>query len=524
MPDQTGIAAAVEAGAKNVQFAPVAENLPRKIGIYATWDTNKTEVVHSVPVQVLSPEDAGAQFGFGFQAHRLTDKAFDGSGGIECYVIPLRPPEPNGTPSAATGSITFSASGVKAGRVYMRISGDEAFFDTANGDTDSEIRAAALAVINGDKNLPFTAVLGAGPGQLDLTSKDEAPHANEITITFNWLQGEDWPEGVSAIVVAMAGASGTWTINDGLQNLGLDDDANEMHLTDIVQGLGNEASALDSVSEYNGAGDTFTGCWAKPVARPFRALNGDNVADTAGFTAIKALGDGRKLDRTNGVVSVPGSPNVPSEIGAVAIGIIARLNQNRGAEHAVGQVMPGILPGQKADRWTNKYANRNQALLAGVSPTVIKNGAVVLQNVATFYHPDNVSTQSNGYRSQISISKLQNILHNTKKNFEREKWLGNSIVDNLADVSNSVDREKTKDRKEVVGDLIALATLYAGHAWLFNASFTIERLKKDKTLVEIRPGITGFNSKLPVILSGEAGIFDNLVEFDTSIAVLLEEG
>jgi phage tail sheath gpL-like len=523
MPDQTGIAAAVEAGAKNVQFAPEAQNLPRKIMVIGNYDqVTHTEVVEDEAVQVLSPEDAGAKFGFGFQLHRLISKVWDGSRGIECYGIPVLEEPSNGPGGiAAVGTITFTASGVKAGRVYLRISGDSAFFSVGNNATDTEIRDAALATINADKNLPVIASAGIPAGELILTAKNGAAHTNLISITLKWLFGEALPEGVTAVIVAMSGGSGVSGISTALTNLGTDDDSNELHITDFCQGMHNDATALDDLSTYNGEGDEFAGNWAKGVARPFRGLNGDVVPGPSGFTAAKAFGDGRKLDRTNGSVSVPGSPNHPNEIGAVAIGILARLNNNRGAEHAVDQVMPGILPGQKADRWTNKYENRNQALLAGISPTKVVNGSVLLQNVATFYHPDNVSVLSNGYRSQISISKLQNILWNIILNFSRPKWKGNSLVENVADVSNTVDREKAKDRKEVLGDLVALAGSFKDHAWLYNSTFTIERLQKDKTLVEIRPGLTGFNSKTPVLLSGEAGIFDNTVEFDTSIAVLL---
>lgn len=523
MPDPTGYAAATEAGAKNKQFAPVARNLPRKIVIWADYDSvGHPEVVDSIPVQVLSPEDAGAKFGWGFQAHRLTRRVWDGSKGIECYVIPMPPSPPNGPGGVpATGTITFSATAAKAGIVYMRISGDPVFFSIANGDDPGDIRSSAIAAINADKNLPLTAAAGIGAGDVDVAGKDAAAHTDEITITFNWLAGEEFPEDVGAIVVAMSGGSGAGSIADSLNYLGNGDDANEMHLTDGVQGQGDAVTILDALSQYNGTGNLFEGCWAKPVARPFRMLNGDNAGGSGGLSAAKALGDSRKLDRTNGIVSVPGSPVPPAEIGAVAIGLLARLNQNRGAEHAVGQVLPGVLPGQKNQRWTNDYNNRNGALLAGVSPTIVDSGAVVLQNVASFYHPDDVTITSNGYRSMISISKLQNILWNTLNNFKREKWKGNSVVEDIAQVSNTVDREKAKDRKEVVGDLVELARQFAGHAWLYNASFTIKRLQDDKTLVEIRPGLTGFNSKIPVILSGEAGIFDNVVEFDTSIDILL---
>jgi phage tail sheath gpL-like len=426
MPDQTGIAAAVEAGALNKQFAPVAANLPRKIGVMGTWDTiGHPEVVENVAVQVLSPDDAGAKFGFGFQLHRLVKRVWDGANGVPVYAIPLDPPPPNGGPAQATGTITFSTpSAVSAGRVYMRINGDEVFFDVANNAQLVDIRAAAIAAINGDKNLPVTVAAGIPAGQIDVTAKDAAAHGDEITITFDWLFGEALPAGVAVVVVALSGGASVWPLDNALDGLGTNDDQNELHITDFVQGNGEDASSLDDMSQYNGEGNLFEGNWAKTVARPFRALNGHVEAGPTGFTNAKALGNGRKLDRTNGVIAVPGSPNPASEIGAVAMGLLARLNNNRAAEHAVGQVLPGILPGQKVDRWTNDYNNRNDALLAGISPTKVVNGAVVLQNVATFYHPDDVQVESNGYRSQVSISKLQNILWNIILNFSRDKWKG----------------------------------------------------------------------------------------------------
>ncbi len=522
MPDPTAIAASVEAGAKNEQFAPVASNLPRKIGIWGQWDTSKTTVVYGVPVRVYSPDDAGDRFGFGYQLHRLIRRCFDGAGGVPVYAIPMKPPEPNGAPTTSSGSITFSVSGtVKAGRIYLRISGDEVFFDIPNAATDTEIRALANAAINADNHLPLSSVVGVGTGDINLTSKDASAQADEITITFNAMEGEVWPDGVSAVVVDMTGGTGVWDLEISTA-LGAGDDANALHLTDVNQGNGNETSDLDTLSQYNGEGNDFVGLWAKTVARPFRALGGHNEPGSTGLTNVKAIGDARKPDRTNGIVAVPGSPVPPAEIGAVAIGVMARINNNNPAEHAVGRVLPGIIPGPKADRWTRDYDDRNDALLSGISPTKVVDGAVVLQNVATFYHPTNVPVESNGYRSQVSISKLQNILWNILLNFHREKWKGNALVENVADVGDTVAREKAKGRIEVVADLVELARLFAGKAWLYNSSFTISRLQSDKTLVEIRPGLTGFNANIPVILSGEAGIFDNVVKFDTSIAVLLQ--
>jgi hypothetical protein len=172
-------------------------------------------------------------------------------------------------------------------------------------------------------------------------------------------------------------------------------------------------------------------------------------------------------------------------------------------------------------RWANFYDNRDIAVKDGVSPTVVRNGAVIMQNVLTFYHPDSVPASSNGYISQRNISISQNILDNIKTNFEQEKWQGISIVEDVTLVASSLDRQKAKDRAAVIDDLLALTTSFRDKAWIFTDTFTIERLQADPTLVEIRGDGKGFNITLPVLYSGEGGIFDTVTEFDVSLAVVL---
>lgn len=515
--DATSIAAAVAAGAKNVQFAVTALNLPHKMVIIAHYDeTTKTDIVEFQPYQVTSPEDAGDKFGFGFMAHRLAKWAYAGHDGVETWIVPVKF-DVGG--AQATGTITFVGTITAAGTFHLYIAGDYVPVTLAVGDDPTAMAVKTVAAVAADADLPVTA--GNVAGEVTFTAKDEHAETNNISIAVNLFSGQEFPEGItSATIVAMSGGAGVMDMDSALDALGTGDDANEKFFTELAHGNGDAAPGLDSISTYNGIGNDFVGCWAKTVHRPFRSLTGDVVAGSGGLTAAKALGNGRKLDRTNGQISVPGSPNHPSEIAALALGIMAKTNQNRAAEHMVGKVLPGIIPGTLANRWTNDYDNRNDALRAGISPTVVEDGAVKMQNVATFYHPDNVPVANNGYRSQVSISKLQNILYNQWLNFSQEKWLGNALVSSVSAVSNAVDRQKAKDRQAVIGDLVALATQYESKAWIYTAAFTIQKLADEPERVQIRAGTTGFDIRFPVILSGEAGIFNNEIEFDTSIAVL----
>ncbi len=513
----TSLAAAVASSVKNVQFQPTARNIPRKILIIATYDPAITTITDEVPQQVLSAEDAGAKFGFGFMAHRLAVQAFVGSNGVETWIQPQA--EVAGTQSE--GTITFTAVGVLAGTVYLYIDGLAGYipFTVADGDDATAVADACVAAINAIKELSVTAANTLGV--VTITSKTSGLYGDDISIKLNLRTGEELPTGVSAVIVAMTGGAGTPNMVDALDGLGTGDDANEQFFTDVVHGYGQVTAVLDAVSAYVGAGNDFLGLYSKTVARPFRALTGDVEPGSGAFTALVALGNGRKLDRANGVISVPDSANHPAEIAAQTIGIMARINIDVAAQHYIGIPLIDIDPGAKANRWTSQYDNRDNAVKAGVSPTRIQSGVVTLQNIVTFYHPDNVPVESNGYRSMRNISILQNILENVRINFDQEKWQGISIVEDVVEVSSVADRLKARDVDAVIDDLTALARAFESKAWIYTASFTIEELNKPDA-VEIRPGGLGFNNSLSIILSGEGGIFDTVSYFDTSLAILFK--
>lgn len=517
--NQTSLAAAVGSTVRNVQFQSEALNLPRKILIIGTHLPAKTAVVPEVPVQVLSPEDAGDRFGFGSMVHRMAVQAFAGGNGVPTYVLPQA--EAGGA-AAAAGAVAFAgSSGVAAGTLYLYIAGLAVPVSVAAATTADGLATALAAGINAVKELPVTAAVnGVTASTVDITAKSKGPWGNDISIDLNLGAGQALPSGVVAAVTDMADGAGVPSMADALAALGTGDDANEAFYTDVVHGYGKDTTTLDAISAYVGAGNDFLGLYSKTVSRPFRVLIGDTATGSAGLAALIVITDGRKTDRANGILSVPGSASHPAEIAAQAIGHMARINQDRVAQHYLGIQLIGIHPGAKADRWTSQYDNRDTAVKSGISPTRVQSGAVYLQNVVTFYRPDNVPVSSNGYRSMRNISIIQNMLANIRVNFEQEKWQGISIVSDTTRVTNTTDRQKARDIDAVKDDLIALARSFESHAWIYTADFTISKLK-EAGAVTIRAGATGFDNVLSVIFSGEGGILDTVVEFDTSLAVLL---
>jgi phage tail sheath gpL-like len=514
----TSLAPVVGAAVENVQFLPGAQNLPRKIVVIGNYDeTTFTGVVEDVPQRALSPESVGATTGFGFMLHRLVQKVFSGSQGVECWIIPQ--PE-NGSAVKADGSINMTGAATAAGNIYLYIAGDRIVVPVAKTDTDTAQAAAIVAAVTADKELPVTAAVdGVDDTQANFTAKNGGIWGNDIDISLNLGFEEELPAGTAAVIVDMASGTTVGDIQDALDGMGTGDEANLEHFTEVVHGYGQDTGTLDALSTYNGTGNLFEGLYSKTVSRPFRSLVGDTEDTGTPLTDLIALSDGRKLDRTNGVLGVPGVPSHPTELAALALGIMARINNDRAAESYIGQVLPGVIPPANS-QWNADYDNRDLAVKAGVSPTTVEGNVVKLSSVLTFYHPDSVPITSNGYRSQRNISILQNIMWNIRRNFEQEKWQGISIVADVTKVSNSLDRKKTRDISAVIDDLLALTRAFEGKAWIFSADFTIEKIQAGG-LVTIRPGGTGFDSVLPILLSGEAGILDTKVEFDTALDIVL---
>jgi phage tail sheath gpL-like len=378
----------------------------------------------------------------------------------------------------------------------------------------ADISAAVAAAINDDDNLPVTAV-DNGDGTVTITSKSGGTWGNGITLAVILAEGESLPDGVACTITAMTGGSGVPDIQDALDALGTGDGQNDKGFTNLIHGYGGDTGTLDKISSYNGTGNDYVGNYKKEVAKPFRSLYGDTTAGSAGKTALIAVAALRKNDRTNGVLAAPGEYYHPQELAASAVGLMAVKNSKIAQEGYANRVF-GTSFAAVADRWTNDYDDRDYAVSNGVGTTMVKNGNLTFQNLITFYHPDDVDPESNGYRDMEDIARTQNILANIRARFETEKWTGCFIVEDVATVTDVDAKEKARDVGTVIDELIALADEFAGLGWIYQDDYT----KKNLT-VTLRAGLTGFDNYFPVIYSGNVNILNTDIVFDTSIAVLI---
>jgi len=506
---------------KNVQFQPVGRILQRKIVIVGTFDPAKVAVVPDVLARVFSPNEVADTFGDGSMLHRLAIKAFLGSKGLETWVVPQA--EAGGA-TASDGTFAFSGAATEAKNIGIYIAGElYATVPVAIGDDNNAIAAAVVAALdaNTDKSSPVTqAVDGVNLFEVDFTAKTKGLYGDDIDIFVNLGNEGELPAGVGLVVTDMGNGSTNPNIQPALDALGTLDNQNQLNFTALIHGYGQDTNILNAVSTYNGIGNDFLGNFSKTVARPFRSLFGDVAPGGGAKAALIALADTRLFDRTNGVLAIPGSQNHPQEIAALAMGDAELVASTRAEENYINRGLSGIRPGDDADRWTSLFDDRDLAVKSGISPTLVKNGVVTLQNVVSFYRPAAVDPKSNGFRSMRNIAIIQNLLFNEKNAFAQAKWQGITIVSDISKVTNTTSRLKARDVNAVIDELLSLAKIFEANAWIFAASFTIDKLKEGDKVV-LRGSGNGFDITLPVVLSGEGGILNQEIEFDTSLAVFL---
>lgn len=513
----SSLAAGNVVGIQNEQYAVSAGVLPQKNVIIGTFDeATFTLLAPNVPFRVYSPEDVGGKTGFGFMLHRLAKAAFK-PGKVETWVIPQE--EGGSDPATSAGSLDFSASAnVQAGTIYLYIAGELVRVNVNADDSGTDIGDAIEAAINDNDDLPVTALNAAGI--VTITSKSGGDWGNDITLEIG-NQNNPYtvvlPTGVACTVTDMAGGSGVPDIQDALDALGTGDGQNEEFFTNLIHGYGADTATLNAISTYNGIGNDFVGNYKKEVARPFRSLVGDTTPLTAGLTAALAFATlRRETDRTNGKVCAPGSLNHPQEIAAQVMGAMAVLHSTYPQVGMIDQPLDGVWPGEKANRWTDDYDNRDLAVKGGLSTTLTKNGTLFMQNIDTFFRPVSIPADSNYFRQMKNISIAQNVLYNWKNNFESIKWKGIFIVEDVTGVIDATAKLKARDVETVKDDVIALIDAFVGLGWIYQGDWS-----KQNFTVALRAGLTGFDIYCPLIPSGEGGIFNTLIGMDTSIAILL---
>lgn len=512
-------AAIIGGGVQNKVLQSSVTTKPRKVVFIGQGDPSKG-FVENVPTQVFSSADVGDKTGFGWPLHRMAKYFEMNASGIDMYVINQAY---NVSGAAASGSIKFNGTAATDnGTVYLYIAGELIDVGVTSGNTVAQIATATVTAINADPDMPVIAVIdGVDDAKVNIVAKMEGTYGNGITIEAGLLGAtlEPIPAGITSYtIVDMASGANDPDIITALAGLGAGDNQNSIDATLVLHAYGQVATPVAALSTYNGVGNTFNGNYSKTVMKPFRSLVG-NVATTTALSDLITFTDARKTDRTSGVIAVPGSYTHPCEIAAAAGGVVESRNIDVPNKSYNRQVLYGVWAGPAATRWTDNYADRDIAVKAGISPTLIIDNNVTLTNVMSFYRPADIPESSRFFATFENISLCQNLLYSSKIWWSVDEWQNYAIVNDASNVTDRYGATYVKDLQSVIANWAALVRDWESKGWIFDSSYTIDEIKKAGA-VAIRSGsLSGFDSQLKIVAPQIGSVFNYTIFADTSIAV-----
>ena len=482
---------------KYVNLREGLAGLPQVIGIFATFDPLKTAVVADIPVRVFSDVEAGEKFGFGFPAHLAARQTLRKSGIVPVFVFPI---SEAGAAVAGDGSIlTVAAAGAtSSGTISIYVGGQRIPVTIAKDTTADDIQIAIAAAINAGINLPVTALVdGVETAQTNITSKYLGLIANDISLAINLTEAEKdaTPDGVSFTITALSSGAGTSVITTALGNMGDD------WYTYIVNTFGSESVTMAAFATHN-----EDDRWDTLVNKFYRAFYG-SVDDLATITAIT---DALTVDRTNGAITSPGGYMLPLELAALAVGAMASRNQNNPPLPYTGLVLDGLVPAVSSSQWS--YTERNAAIEAGCSTTIVEDGVIKIEDVVMHYHKAGEEPPAYGWA--VNIAKLAEWAYNVDLVFTGDNWRGKILVDNTDIVSNPDARRPL----DAVAEIFKLAD-----ASSYAAIITKPGTTKENTAASIDVANPNrLNITTLIVLSGATRIISLTTNFGFNFGALAE--
>ena len=454
-------------GGSGTRYRPVRIPVMAQGAEGTTYSTDKR--------QVFSAAEAGSIYGYDSPIYQavlsLLPPNGDGVGDIPVTIYPLAAP----AGVQAIHDITPSGTQTKSQTYYVKVNNQYSLsIDMVASETVADWIAKAIAAINGVLGMPGTA--SDGTTKLDFTAGWKGTTGNDIVLE---VEGPVDAE-MSFVVDVDTAGTGTASVTAALAAIG------SVWETHIINGnLYTDSTLLDEFSTYN------EGRWDPEVRKPLRVYTGTNEATLATVTAVT---DARKTDRTNVILTNPGSNDLPIVIAADQVRRIARL-ANLDPPHDYGsQRCPRLTPGPDSSQW--KSSQRQTAVTAGTSTIEVKDGVVNISDVVTCYHP--TGEEPPPYRFDVDLEKIATMIYNTDLIFNNSEWDGAPLVpDNQA-----VKNPSAKKPKMAMAAINALYDTAAADAIISDPDFA----KENSTAGIDDTNPKRLNVKMVFKLSGNANV------------------
>jgi len=453
--------------------------LPQRLAVFGIGN-NDAEYSLEKHESIGSADAIGKRYGYGSPLHLAARQLFPLSGGGANFPVTFYPLRPLNTAVAAVGSISCDGIATAAGSGTVYIGGIGAEFPIAKAATAADVLAAIKTAINTKLEMPVIAG-NITEGELALIAKWSGESGNDITVEIETIV-----EGFTFAAGRLQGGALDPDITPALEAIG------QIWETFILSTFSwKKPTRLDQYQLF------CEGRWSELEKKPCIVAHGS----TDDFHVRTAVTDLRKSDYANFLIQSTGSRELPFVI--AARGLVSDIMTNANSNPPLGYKgqLTGLAPG--ADSAQENYTTRNNAVTKGAS-TNLKVGSVAeLNDIVTFYHPENEMTPSR--RFVVDLVKLQNVVFNVRMIMESDEKKGAPLVsDNTVTTNPRAIQPKT-----IKTELMNLADSLARAAIIQEPIFTKERLvvKIDSTNPK------RVNTQYPVKLSGNVEVISNDIYF-----------
>jgi phage tail sheath gpL-like len=329
---------------------------------------------------VTSADQVATLAGRGSMLHRQAKGWFAGNKATPVYIGVLAD---NGAGTAATGTVTIAGPATAAGTLAMYLGGEVVNTAVASGDSAATIATALAAAVNANTDLPVTAA--AVSAVVTLTYRHKGLAGNEYDVRANY-QGESFPAGVSATVVALASGATNPTLTTLISNMG----DSWFH---VVAHPYTDATSLTALETE------FEDRWG-----PIRQIDGRLItAKSDTYANVATLGNGRNSKQST-IIRTNDSPTPPAEYAAHVAAVAALSLQKDPAQPLQTLQLPYIKPPAEIDQDT--LLERNVLLTDGISTTKVVGGVVAIERLVTTYKTNSAGSADPSYRDVTTMATL----------------------------------------------------------------------------------------------------------------------
>jgi phage tail sheath gpL-like len=452
---------AVEGG----NFAPQSPNLPQRVAVLAEMNTaNQSQPL--TPTQLISSKQAADLYGNGSPMHILARILFpeNGGGGVNGIPVWAYPQLAAGSSVANSQSITVTGTATANATHTLLIAGRELLesgtydINIVSGDTPTVIAGKIVSAITAVLGCPVSATNLAGV--VTTVAKWTGLTSQGITIS---VLTKGVTAGVSYAIAEVAAGTGTPSISSALTSFGT------AWNTLILNSYGLVSAVVTSLTNWNGNINQRTGQYAAIIMKPAIAITG-SVLDTNTTSADTVVTDAQKAEMTIAIAPAPMSLGLPMEAAANAIVNFANISQDTPNIDIQGLPYPDMpLPAAGNIPATSSYTLRNALVKMGMSTALIVDGAYVVQDFITTYHPDAENPPQFKYARNLMADmniKFQFYLLQTRVILNKQ----------IANDNDNVTAKNVVKPKDVKAALVQFANSLVSQGLIVDAKFMISTI------------------------------------------------